>query len=296
VSTSDHDDRDNTAEPAGSPRERVMGFWDHLNELRGTLIKSATVFVLFAALIGYNLRDFNTLLMWPFNTVALEYPKLVIELGTGSMMEPFNIILQMCFFGALMLSAPFVLFFIGQFVAPALTEREMRAVLPMCISAFALFVGGAAFGFFLLVPSAVRVTIEINQAFGWAFRWNVDSYYTMVVRLVLGVGAVFEFPLVIVLLVWLGIVDTAFLRKYRRHAIVAIFVVAAIVTPSTEPLGQTLLAAPLIALYEIAILVSARLEKRRDRTAGAVWLALLALLPVARARRAARKRLAAAGA
>jgi sec-independent protein translocase protein TatC len=282
MSTSD--ERDHTAEPIGSPRERVMGFWDHLNELRGTIIKSVIVFVLFAALIGYNLRDFNTLLMWPFHTVALEYPQLVIELGTGSMMEPFNIIIQMCLFGGLMLSAPFVLFFAGQFVAPALTAKEMKAVLPLCTSAFFLFVGGAAFGFFLLVPSAVRVTIEINQTFGWAFRWNVDSYYTMLIRLVLGVGATFEFPLLIVLLVWLGIVNTAFLRKYRRHAIVAIFVVAALVTPSTEPLSQTLLAAPLIALYEIAILVATRVEKHRDRSAGAVMLALLALLPAMRRR------------
>jgi sec-independent protein translocase protein TatC len=284
VSTSD--DRDDNAEQASSPRERVMGFWDHLNELRGTIIKSTIVFVFFAALIGYYLTEFNTLLMWPFNTVALEYPKLVIELGTGSMMGPFNIIIQMCLLGGLMLSAPFVLFFIGQFVAPALTEKEMKAVLPLCVSAFCLFVAGAAFGFFLLLPSAVRVTIQINQSFGWAFRWNVDSYYTMLTRLVLGVGATFQFPLVIVLLVWLGIVNTAFLRKYRRHAIVAIFIVAALITPSTEPLSQTLLAAPLIVLYEIAIFVAARVEARRDRHAGAVLLALLALLPASRRRSA----------
>jgi sec-independent protein translocase protein TatC len=113
----------------------------------------------------------------------------------------------------------------------------------------------------------------------------------MLIRLVLGVGAVFQFPLVIVLLVWLGIVDTAFLRKYRRHAIVAIFVLAAIVTPSTDPLSQTLLAAPLVALYEVSIFVAARVEKRRDRSAGAVWLALLALLPIARSQHAARRRL-----
>jgi len=271
------DDRDSNAEQTSSPRERVMGFWDHLNELRGTIIKSATVFVLFAALIGYNLQDFNTVLMWPFHTVVLEYPKLNIELGTVEMMDPFNIIIQLCLFGGLMLSAPFVLFFIGQFVAPALTEKEMRAVLPLCAYAFFLFIAGAAFGFFLLVPSAVRVTIEINQSFGWAFRWNVASYYTMLTRLVLGVGATFQYPLLIVLLVWLGIVNTAFLRKYRRHAIVAVFVLAAIITPSTDPLQQTLLAAPLIVLYEVAIIVAARVEKRRERNAAAVWIALLAL-------------------
>lgn len=282
MSTSDRQDDD--AELTSSPRERVMGFWDHLNELRGTIIKSILTLLFFGGLIAYYLRDFNTLLMWPFNKVAMEYPAVPITLGTGYMMEGFNVIIQIGLFGSLMLSLPFILFFIGQFVAPALTEKEARALLPLCFSAFMLFLAGAAFGFFLLVPSAVRVTIEINQTFGWDFRWSVDSYYTMLIRLVLGVGGTFEFPLLILLLVWLGIVDTAFLRKYRRHAIVAIFVLAAIVTPSTEPLSQTLLALPLIILYELSILASARLEKHRARSAAAVWIALLALLPEARRR------------
>jgi sec-independent protein translocase protein TatC len=81
--------------------------------------------------------------------------------------------------------------------------------------------------------------------------------------LVLGVGATFEFPLVIVLLVWMGIMTTAFLRKYRRHAIVVIFILAAIVTPTPDPIVQSMFAAPLYGLYEIAILVSTRVEKKR---------------------------------
>ena len=270
-----------------SPRERRMGFWDHLNELRGTIIKSLITFAGFAALIGYYLNEFYHVLMWPFNSVALKYPHLLLELGTTSPMEAFNVIIQMCFFGGLLLSAPFVLFFVGQFVAPALTNREMKAVLPMCLASLVLFLAGAAFGFFVLVPSAVRITIEINQSFGWAIRWTVDSYYTLLTRLVLGVGATFQFPLVIVLLVWLGLVSTAFLRKYRRHAIVAMFIVAAIVTPSTDPVQQTLLALPLVLLYEIAIIMAARIEKRRERSASAVILALLALLPASRGGRAA---------
>ncbi len=256
-----------------------MGFWEHLDELRGTIIKSVIVFVVFAALIGYYLTEFHQLLMWPFHKVAMEYPKLVLELGTSSMMEPVNVIIQICLMGGLMLAAPFILFFVGQFVAPALTRRELKAVLPMCAASFFLFVGGALFAFFLLVPSAVRITIQINQEFGWAFRWSVDSYFTMLIRFVLGVGATFQFPLIIVLLTWLGIVSTATLRKYRRHAIVVMFVIAALVTPGSEPLSQTMLAAPLVALYEIAILIAVQIERRRERSGAAVMLALLALLP-----------------
>ncbi|HUR58615.1 MAG TPA: twin-arginine translocase subunit TatC [Opitutaceae bacterium] len=278
------DDRQSASEPSGSPRERVMGFWDHLDELRGTIIKSASVFIFFAALIGFYLTQFYHVLMWPLHRVAAEYPRLVIELGTTTPMEGMNVIIEMCMLGGLMLSAPFILFFAGQFVAPALTQKEMKAVLPMCTASFLLFLSGAAFGFFVLTPSALRVTIEINQGFGWAFRWTVGSYYTILTRLVLGVGGVFQFPLLVVLLVWLGFLSTPFLRKYRRHAVVLFFVVSAIVTPSTEPLSQTFLALPLCILYELAIVVSARVEKRRERSGAVVLLALLSLLPARRPR------------
>lgn len=260
------------------PHEKAMGFWDHLNELRGTIIKSLLVFGAFVGLIAYYLPQFNHLVMQPFDTVLREYPALTIKLGTTSMTEGFTMLVQICMMGGLLLSAPFILFFIGQFVAPALTAREKQAVLPMCVSAFLLFVAGSAFGFFVLAPSAVRVFIEINLAYGWEFRWTVQDYYSNVTHLVLGLGAGFQFPLVIVLLAWLGIVSTKGLRKYRRHAIVGIFVIAAIATPGGDPTLQALFAAPLCVLYELAIFASARVEKRRDRSAAAAILALFALV------------------
>src|SRR5690606_16321657 len=103
----------------------------------------------------------------------------------------------------------------------------------------------------------------LNTRFGFEMRWTVGDYYGMLMWLVLGVGAAFQFPLVIVLMVWIGIMSTAFLRKYRRHAIVVIFVIAAVITPTTDPFVQTFFALPLYALYEISILVSARIEKSR---------------------------------
>lgn len=242
-----------------------MGFWDHLEELRGTIIKSVVVFIVFAVLIGIFMKEFNHELMRPFYMAVAEFPGLNVKLGTSSIMEGFNMIIQMCVLGGLTCSAPFILFFIGQFVAPALSEKELKAVLPMCASAFVLFLMGAAFAFFLLVPSTVRMAIEINTGFDLEFRWTVGSYYSILTWLVLGVGASFEFPLVIVLLVWLGVMTTEFLRKYRRHAIVVIFIIAAVVTPTPDPFVQTMFAAPLYVLYEIAIIASSRIEKRKKK-------------------------------
>lgn len=244
-------------------RERSMGFFEHLDEMRGSLIKSAIVFAIFAALIGYFMKEFNDVLLWPLHHVQASKPTLVLELGTTTVMEGFNVVIQMCFLGGFVLAAPFILFFMGQFVAPALTDRELKMVLPLVFVAGLLFLIGASFSFFLLVPSTIRVSIEINELLGYTLRWTPGSYYSLLTWLVLGVGASFEFPLLIVLLVYMGMMTTAFLRKYRRHAIVVIFIIAAVVTPTPDPVTQTLFAAPLYLLFELAIFAGTRVEKKR---------------------------------
>ncbi|MFA6961578.1 MAG: twin-arginine translocase subunit TatC [Opitutaceae bacterium] len=245
------------------PEAKPMGFLDHLDELRGTLVKCAIAFVVFASLIGFFLKEFNDVLLWPLHVVQTENPKMVLELGTNAPMEGFSVIIQMCMMGGIMLAAPFILFFVGQFVAPALSKKELKAVLPVCGTALALFIMGASFSFFLLVPSTLRVAVQINDIFGYVMRWTPASYYSLLLWLVMGVGASFEFPLLIVLAVYLGFLEVATLRKYRRHAIVVIFIIAAVVTPTPDPFTQTMFAAPLYVLFELAIIAGARVEKKR---------------------------------
>lgn len=257
---------DNDLEDASlSGREKAMGFWDHLEELRSTLIKSIIAFAVFAGAIGIFMTEFNQVLLRPFLKIAAEYPDANLQLGIMSPMESFNIVIQMCLLGGLIMAMPFILFFVGQFVAPALTEKEMKAVVPMCASALVLFIGGACFAFFILIPSTMRVSMQITEMLGFKFQWTAASYYSLLTIMVLGIGASFEFPLLIVLLVWLGVLTTDFLRKYRRHAIVVIFVIAAIATPTPDPLNQTIFAIPLYVLYELAILASSRVEKRKKK-------------------------------
>lgn len=257
------DYEDEPPEVALSPREKPMGFFEHLEELRWTLVKSAIVFAVFAALIGFFLRQFNEALLWPLHHVAGRYPAAPLDLGTVSIMETFTVVIQMCFMGALVTSAPFILFFVAQFVAPALHEREMKLVLPGCAAALLLFLVGAAFSFFLLVPSTIRVSIELNEFFGFTMRWTPGAYYGLLIWLVLGVGAAFEFPLLIVILVYLGIVSAARLRSWWRHALVVAFVVAAVVTPTPDPVTQAALALPLYGLYWVAVVAGRWVEKKR---------------------------------
>ena len=240
-----------------------MGFFDHLEDLRWTVIKCLVTFVVFAASIGIFLKRFNQLVLWPLHQVQADNPSFVVELGTTTIMEGFSVVVQLCAVGGLVLAAPFCLFFVGQFVAPALTEKETKMLLPGCVAAALLFLVGASFSFFFLVPSTINVSVQLNEFFGFITRWTPASYYGLLVWMVLGVGAAFEFPLLIVVAVYIGLLTVETLRKYRRHAVVAILVIAAIATPSPDPFTQLMFALPLYVLYEASIIVAARIEKRR---------------------------------
>lgn len=240
-----------------------MGFFDHLEELRWTLVKSAIAFTVCAVLVGVFLKEFNHVLMLPLQWVQAGKADFELDLGTVSVMESFSVVIQMCFIGGLVLSAPFILFFIAQFVAPALHEREIKLVGPGCAAAFVLFLLGVAFSFFLLVPGTMKVSIQLNELFGFTMRWTPGSYYGTLIWLCLGVGAAFEFPLIIVLLVHLGLVTSEKLRSWWRHSLILCFVVAAIVTPTPDPINQSVLAGSLYALYWIAIVAAVRVEKRQ---------------------------------
>lgn len=244
-----------------------MGFLGHLEELRGTLIKCAIVFAIFVGLIGYHLQDAATLLNWPLEQIQAEYPKLATDLVTNTPMGIFTVIINVCLMGGVIMSLPFWLFFLGQFVAPALTRKELRVIVPTGLAAFALFLGGAAFGYYLLTPSTIRVAFELNETLGYTIMWTADKYYSLLLWMVLGMGAAFEFPLLIVLAVYMGLIEVKTLRTYRRHAVVVMFIIAAIVTPTPDPLNQCLFALPLIVLYELSIWVSAFVGRRVGQVA-----------------------------
>lgn len=250
---------DEPAVAGGKP----MGFLEHLEDLRWTLIKCAVVFAIFVAIIAYHLQDASALLNAPLNDVRPDFPDFKLDLVTVTPMGIFSVIISMCVMGGVVLALPFWLFFFGQFVAPALTKKEMGVLLPAAFAALLLFLGGAAFGYFLLVPATIEVSLELNKVLGTAPMWTADKYYSLLLWFVLGVGASFEFPLLIVIANYMGLVEVATLKKYRRHAIVVFFIIAAIVTPTPDPFVQTLFAAPLCLLYELSIWVSAWIGRRR---------------------------------
>ncbi|HET7537834.1 MAG TPA: twin-arginine translocase subunit TatC, partial [Candidatus Didemnitutus sp.] len=190
-------------ESPGKGKGKAMGFLDHLEELRWTLIKCATVFAIFVTIIAYNLDRASHVLMAPLAQVQAEYPKMKTDLVTNSPMSVFSVMIDICLLGGLIMSLPFFLFFVGQFVAPALTKRETKVIIPTGLSALLLFLIGSAFGYFLLTPSTIRVAFELNELLGYTVMWTADRYYSLLLWLTLGMGAAFEFPLLVVLAVYM---------------------------------------------------------------------------------------------
>ncbi|MGH8016996.1 MAG: twin-arginine translocase subunit TatC [Opitutaceae bacterium] len=249
-------DADDPESPEIQPDERVMGFLDHLEELRWTLAKALIVFVVAFILIAVFVIETSHLLNWPLEQGLKNYPDAA-RLITTTPFAVFSVYMLVCFLGAITLSLPFVLFFVGQFVAPALMPNERRLLFPACIGAVVLFLFGSLFSFLLLVPSVIKVSAYLNATFGLELLWSADRYYSMLVWMVLGMGAAFQFPMILQILVYLGLVSVAQLRKWRRIAVLVFFVVAAFITPTPDPLNQAMVALPLWLLYELAIWVAA---------------------------------------
>ncbi|MCB1120978.1 MAG: twin-arginine translocase subunit TatC [Verrucomicrobiae bacterium] len=244
--------------------EGHMTFLEHLEELRGVLFKCAGSFLLAFILVAVFFRKINAVLRIPLDR-AMNNHGIDQVVVTTTPFGIFSYLLQMGFLGALAISSPFILYFATTFVAPGLTTKEKRALLPGILMALVLLSMGSAFSYFILIPSALNVSIYLNDLLGVSLMWSVDRYMNLLLWMVLGVGLIFEFPLVIAILVFVGVLTVEQLRNFRRYAIVIMFVLAAFVTPTQDPFTMLLMAIPLCLLYEGSIIVSNFIEKKRKK-------------------------------
>lgn len=167
--------------------------------------------------------------------------------------------------GGLFLSSPYWFGQLWGFISPGLYRREKRVVVPLVAASAGAFLVGAAFGYMILPYTAAyfrTFASDYVQPF-----WSLSSYVNLALQMLLAFGAIFELPLVIYAAATLGIVTAAQLRKYRRHAVVGVLVVAALITPGPDVFSQIVVAAPLIILYEVGILTAVYAGRRRARAA-----------------------------
>lgn len=229
-----------------------MTLIEHLDELRSRIMKIAVVFVL-AAIVAWFFRGY----VFDF-LLAPAPPSMDHQLQFTNITDPIFTDVKLALYAALMVTLPILFYQAWAFVAPAVGEVGRLFTYTLIGMASVLFVAGVAFGYYFVLPIAMDVLI------GWGGgRFNpiitANAYLQFTTRFLLAFGVAFEVPAATYVGAKLGIVNADFMRKYRRHAIMVNALVAAVITPA-DPFSMLLLAAPLLALYEVSIFIAAKVN------------------------------------
>lgn len=184
-------------------------------------------------------------------------PQKMVVIKNYSPIEGIMVALKLALFGGLVVSFPFVMYFIGQFVLPALHVHEKRILFKAVGFSGGLFILGVAFCYFIVVVFALGATVQFSQWLGFgADEWRADAYLSFIVKFMLGMGLAFQLPVIILLLVRIGLLDYEKLKGFRSYAFVANLVLSAVVTPSGDPFTMLIMALPLHLLYEISTFIA----------------------------------------
>ncbi len=225
-----------------------MSLMEHLDELRRRIIHSAAYLA-----VGFGIAYFFHERL--YGLVQSPLDRLGIKLNYTHPMDPLNLYLQVSLIGGAILASPFILYQVWLFIAPGLYQKEKRFVIPFMAATVGLFLLGASFGYFFVLPGALKILI---LGFGQKFNpiVTIEEYTGFFLSIILGLGISFEMPILIFFLAMFGIVSPKFLWKNIRYAILAIFLVAAIITPSPDPWTMCIYAIPMLTLYLIGIAVA----------------------------------------
>jgi sec-independent protein translocase protein TatC len=250
--------------PAGTAGEGQMSLMEHLVELRRRIIWSC-VAVAVGAVAGWFLYPVVfRFLLHPYREIASKSISGGDLLVTGPL-EGFAIRIKLTAYVAIALAMPVILWQIWQFVSPGLYKHERRYALPFIGSAIALFIMGASIAYWTL-PKALSWLADIGGS-NITQAYTADKYFQLIAYMMLAFGICFEFPILLIFLQLAGIVKNETLRKYWRHAIVAVAVVVAVATPSNDPFSMLALSVPLWLFYGVAVLFGMVRDRRRRRAA-----------------------------
>jgi len=240
-------------------RDTPKPFLDHVEDLRRMVVRMAItlgICMVFAFVFRGQLASF---VQAPLLAVDPSRADNLQSLGVADSM---TISLKLAFYAGLVISFPVLLYFLAEFVLPALTSRERRVVLLASVVGFGLFLGGAAFAFFTVLPAALEFFFQDAQMMQWRPTWTVGEYYGFATQFVLAFGLAFELPVVVLALVKVGLLEHAQMKATRPYAIVVIFLLAAVITPTPDVFTLILMGAPMVLLYEACIWIARWMEKR----------------------------------
>ena len=243
-----------------------MTFWDHLDVLRSSLIRMA-VAVCVLAIAAFMMKDeLFTIVLAPRSSDFVTYQLLGVEAFQISLMntgltEQFMIHMRTAIYAGILLASPYILYELFRFVSPGLYQNERRYGLWIVGAAYVMFVVGTLINYFVIFPLTVRFLGTYQVSSDVANMLTLQSYIDTLLSMSLVMGIVFELPVVCGLLGRLGLIPHHMMSVYRRHAVVAILVVAAIITPTTDVFTLFVVALPIYLLYELSIQI-VRITKR----------------------------------
>ena len=241
-----------------SDRSR-MSFLEHLDELRRRIIYSLYAVLGCFGITFWFMDRLNTYMLRYFTQQAGIPKLLATQLTEGFMFE-----FKVAMLAAAILAAPFVFMQLWLFVAPGLYAREKKVVIPFVLSATVLFSGGVWFAHVVAFPTMVKFFVGFMNEY-LTIMPSLQLVFSFYVKMVLGLGLIFELPMLVFFLARFGIVTASFLLKHTKYAILIIFIIAAVVTPSPDPVNQCIFAAPMLVLYAISIGVAWMFGKKRAR-------------------------------
>jgi sec-independent protein translocase protein TatC len=231
--------------PAGEELKR-MSLIDHLEELRKRIMWSiVSLAVTFGPCWAYR-EEIVEFLSRPLRTAQPD-----LKLSFLKVTDPFILYFKVAGLACLFLASPFILYQFWQFVAPGLYRKEKMYAVPFILSATFFFIAGGAFGYYLAFPAAVQFLLGMGKQFTAVI--TIDSYFSFLITVILGLGLMFEMPIVILVLAMIGVVSPKFLLRQWRYAVVIIFIVAAIVTPTPDVVNLCLWALPGCGLYFLGV-------------------------------------------
>jgi sec-independent protein translocase protein TatC len=237
-------------------------FLAHLEDLRWTIIRCAGALAVGVIICALSVKYILKALYHPYRQTGHD-PKELFNFGV---IDPFSIHMEISIFGGVILALPFLLYFIGQFLLPALTPREKRFLLPIFIAGACLFVVGVTFCYTLVLRTTLLFFFSYSNYLGFGANWTAKALIDFEVQMLMGFGVAFELPLVILVLNLLGIVSADQLASKRRHAAFFIFIAACCIIPSTDLFSLSVLAVPMYVLYEVCIFIARIVERKKAVT------------------------------
>lgn len=237
-----------------------MTFWDHLDDLRKTLIRIVAVYLVLSTLLFF-FKDFlfDGIVLAPSERDFIFYRLAKIDFHLSliniEVVSQFMIHMKVTLISALIVMMPYVIYEIWLFVMPALYRNEKKVIGGAFLFASLLFYIGLAVGYFIIFPVMLSFFVNYQVSELVPNMFSLSSYISLMGSTVLLFGLIFEFPAVMAVLSGLGVVSREVLRKYRRHAICGVVILAAVITPSGDPFSLFVVSIPLYLLYEFSILV-----------------------------------------